>query len=324
MQRLGLAMLLLVASGAQAEMTTSPRPQARPAAAVLLPQAKPVPSLGALPESLVGPKVRPLPRPATIAALPQAADLAATPVPDAVPVVRPMPRPAALGIPVPALLAVTVAQAPSGMVRPKPRPAEIVADVVTASAPAKPERGGLASLFGNRKPKKPDPVDGFVCGDPDIRGEELAPIGSKVKGCGIDEPVRVTSVDGIRLRGSATIDCTTATALKAWINKGMRPAFSKDVVELQIAGSYVCRPRNNIRGNKISEHGRGKAVDISTFVFADGSEWSISRDYNRQIRKAHKAACGIFGTTLGPGSDGYHEDHLHFDTASYRSGPYCR
>ena len=41
------------------------------------------------------------------------------------------------------------------------------------------------------------------------------------------------------------------------------------------------------------------------------------------MRAAHRAACGIFGTTLGPGSDGYHEDHLHFDTVS-RGSPYCR
>lgn len=327
--RLGLAALLLVAGAAQAEMTTSPRPQPRPAVAAVLPSAAEAPAVAAAapetPASATPSMKRPLPRPAVIAALPQAVPVAALAelppalADSAVPAVRPLPRPAALAAPVPALLAVTVAQAPSGMLRPKPRP-----EAMLASAPVQPERGGLGALFGNRKPKTPSPTDGFVCGDPDIKGDELAPIGSKVKGCGIDAPVRVTSIDGIRLRGSATIDCTTASALKTWIEKGMRPAFTRDVVELQIAGSYVCRPRNNVRGNKISEHGRGKAVDISAFVFDNGSEWTIARDYNRQIRKAHKAACGIFGTTLGPGSDGYHEDHLHFDTAGYRNGPYCR
>lgn len=237
-----------------------------------------------------------------------------------VPLVRPMPRPAALAAPVPAGLTVTVARAPSGMLRPMPRP-----EALLASAPVQqPAKSGLGALFGSRKPKKSVATDGFVCGDPDIRGDELAPVTSKVKGCGIEEPVRVTSIDGIRLRGTATVDCATAIALKKWIGQGMRPAMIKEVVELQIAGSYVCRPRNNVRGNKISEHGRGKAVDISAFVFADGTAWTVSGDYNRQMRKAHKAACGIFGTTLGPGSDGYHEDHLHFDTAGYRNGPYCR
>lgn len=284
-------------------MTTSPRPLPRPveAAATTAPRPKPRPPVTELPQAVP---------PEALAQLPPSL---------AAPVVRPMPRPAALAAPVPALLAVTVAKALPGTVRPMPRP-----EALLASAPVKPEKGGLGALFGNRKPRKPVATDGFVCSDPDIRGDELAPVTSKVKGCGIDEPVRVTQIDGIRLRGTATINCETASALKTWIEKGMRPAMSKEVVELQIAGSYVCRPRNNVRGNKISEHGRGKAVDIAAFVFSDGSEWSVSRDYNRQMRKAHKAACGIFGTTLGPGSDGYHEDHLHFDTASYRNGPYCR
>ena len=66
------------------------------------------------------------------------------------------------------------------------------------------------------------------------------------------------------------------------------------------------------------EAGDGKPRYSATFLVEPGSE------NDKAIRKAQKAACGIFGTTLGPGSDGYHEDHLHFDTASYRNGSYCR
>ena len=44
--------------------------------------------------------------------------------------------------------------------------------------------------------------------------------------------------------------------------------------------------------------------------------------YDRTLRRVHSGACGIFGTTLGPGSDGYHEDHLYFDTAASRNGPH--
>ena len=109
------------------------------------------------------------------------------------------------------------------------------------------------------------------------------------------------------------------------MREGMAPAFgNREVVQLHIFGSYMCRSRNNVRGAKISEHGRGKAVDIAGFIFSDGKEWTVARDYNKQIRRAQKAACGIFGTTLGPGSDGYHEDHLHFDTAERRGSAYCR
>lgn len=191
----------------------------------------------------------------------------------------------------------------------------------------------LAALAPNPAPKaaekpakKTKPSrKGSVCGDPDIRGEVLPRITSKTKGCGVEEPVKVTAIDGIPFSQPATIDCATAKATKKWIEKGLRPAFgNREVVQIHIYGSYMCRTRNNVRGAKISEHGRGKAIDIAGFVLSDGKEWTVARDYNKTIRKAQKAACGIFGTTLGPGSDGYHEDHLHFDTASYRSGAYCR
>jgi len=38
-------------------------------------------------------------------------------------------------------------------------------------------------------------------------------------------------------------------------------------------------------------------------------------------RRALKAsACAHFGTVLGPGSDGYHENHLHVDVIPRRPG----
>ena len=245
--------------------------------------------------------LRPMPRPATEAT--QTTTL-----------LRPRHRPDDL-IPAQPDVAAVTASAP--MLRPKPRPAGLVQSQ---------EQEELAAAVPPKKPgKDKKSKKGSVCGDPAIKGAKLARVTSKVKGCGVDDPVQVTSVDGIRLSQPATLDCATAVALKSWVQKAMRPAFgNREVVELRIAAHYICRPRNNIKGNKISEHGRGKAIDISGFIFADGKEWTVARDYNKQIRKAHKNACGIFGTTLGPGSDGYHEDHLHFDTASYRSGSYCR
>jgi hypothetical protein len=62
---------------------------------------------------------------------------------------------------------------------------------------------------------------------------------------------------------------------------------------------------------------------------SDGTEITLLKDWGRgadgkALKSMHKAACGPFGTVLGPGSEGFHEDHFHFDTAQYRSGPYCK
>ena len=257
----------------------------------------------------------PLPRP--IIAQPE------TPV--AAPILRPRHRPTILAA-VPPIASEPAPQqalpeitAVAPLPRPQPRPKGLQVQVEQV-AMAQPEPEAAPSRTSKKESRK-----GSVCGDPAIRGQDLPPVTSRIKGCGITEPVRVTAIDGIPFSQPATIDCDTAIALKRWMREGMAPAFgNREVVQLHIFGSYMCRSRNNVRGAKISEHGRGKAVDIAGFIFSDGKEWTVARDYNKQIRRAQKAACGIFGTTLGPGSDGYHEDHLHFDTAERRGSAYCR
>jgi hypothetical protein len=63
-------------------------------------------------------------------------------------------------------------------------------------------------------------------------------------------------------------------------------------------------------------------------MLADGRRVVVAEDWRRSagkpMRKAYRAACGPFSTTLGPESDRYHRDHLHFDIARQRGGAYCR
>lgn len=175
-------------------------------------------------------------------------------------------------------------------------------------------------------------MKGAVCGDPDIKGQKIAPITGKAKGCGLSNGVKIHEVDGITLTQHATIDCTTAKALKSWVRNGVKPAIGKrggGLKSLKVVAHYVCRTRNSQRGAKVSEHGRGRALDVAAFHLRDGTSvsvlegWRKRRD-GRLLRQMHKAACGPFGTVLGPQSDRFHQDHFHLDTARYRSGAYCR
>lgn len=167
-------------------------------------------------------------------------------------------------------------------------------------------------------------MKGAVCGVAAIKGEQIAPIGSKTGGCGVPEAVRVTSVSGVRLSQAATVDCSLAKALNTWVEDVAQPAFDGRLSELQVAAHYICRSRNNVKGAKISEHGKGRAIDISAFILTDGRVLTVRDNFNRTLRRIYKAACGTFKTTLGPGSDGYHEDHFHFDTSARKGGAYCR
>ncbi|WP_417268785.1 extensin family protein [Celeribacter sp.] len=173
---------------------------------------------------------------------------------------------------------------------------------------------------------------GSVCGVAGIRGQAASAIPARVKGCGLDAPVRVTEVAGLRLTTPATIDCTTAKALHTWVEKGAKPAIGRmggGASGLYVMASYACRTRNNQPGAKVSEHGRGRAVDIGGVLLKNGDRVSVLKDWGKgqkgkALTKMHKAACGPFGTVLGPNANRFHRDHFHFDTARYRSGSYCR
>lgn len=214
--------------------------------------------------------------------------------------------------------------------------------IVSQPAPNAEARGGLIGRlnpFRNASARSQPPratvggqASGNLCGIRGIEGTVIPPITSQVNGCGVAKPVRVTHVDGVKLSQGAIMDCETAAALHKWVQTGVKPAVGRaggGVTGLRVAAHYVCRTRNHRPRARISEHGRGRAIDISGIQLADGTEMSVLRDWrgsthSKALQQMHRAACGTFGTTLGPGSDGMHEDHFHYDTARHRGGPYCR
>ncbi|KJZ19633.1 extensin-like domain-containing protein [Loktanella sp. S4079] len=200
------------------------------------------------------------------------------------------------------------------------------------------------AVFGSLRPlKRPDAIEaaaterrlallrGQVCNDVAIQGSALG----RVEGpgaCGVSNAVRVRSVAGVALRPAATMDCRTAEALKRWVNRGAIPAVGNDgggIASLRVVSHYACRNRNNAANGRLSEHANGRAIDIAGIRLKDGSEITVltgwnSADDGAQLRQMWRAACGPFGTVLGPEANRFHLDHFHFDTARYRSGPYCR
>ena len=112
----------------------------------------------------------------------------------------------------------------------------------------------------------------------------------------------------------------------------MKPAVGRlggGVHSLKVVAHYSCRTRNNQPGAKISEHGRGKAIDIAAINLKNGVALTVLKGWNDPVqgpslKKVHAGACGPFGTVLGPRADRFHKDHFHFDTARHRGGPYCR
>lgn len=173
---------------------------------------------------------------------------------------------------------------------------------------------------------------GAVCGDVALQGERIGAISGAISGCGIADAVRLRSVAGVTLSETAVMDCRTAKSLKDWLVSTAKPALANSgggLAALGVAAHYSCRTRNNQPGAKISEHGKGRAIDISAFHLADGRTISVLNGWDaggtrNAMRLLHRGACGPFGTVLGPDADRYHLDHFHFDTARHRNGSYCR
>lgn len=154
-------------------------------------------------------------------------------------------------------------------------------------------------------------------------------------GCYVPDPWRISSIGDVHLSQPATLNCGMAEPLSDWLENTVQPearrAFGEEVVALDVAASYSCRPRNNKRGAKMSEHGYGNAIDIAGFTLASGRTvtvldgWRGNRAERRFLEQVHGEACGEFHTVLGPKADRAHRDHFHLDLQNRRSGStYCR
>ena len=153
--------------------------------------------------------------------------------------------------------------------------------------------------------------------------------------CGARAPFKVAALGGgnVMMSTPATLRCSMVSALDGWVRddvqRAARAAFGEAVTDMRVAASYSCRPRNNSRGAKLSEHGYANAFDVSAFTLASGrvvtveDGWRGSRDEQRFLRTIHEGACDRFTTVIGPDGDRMHYNHIHMDLAQHgRTGTY--
>jgi hypothetical protein len=161
----------------------------------------------------------------------------------------------------------------------------------------------------------------------------LAPSLAAIDGpgeCGADDVVRLEAVvlankGRIAVTPPAILRCSLAEAIVEWVRVDVAPAVHSLEAALNSIdnyASYDCRGRNRIAGAKLSEHGKANALDIRSLKLANGTvveltDSHVSKDFRESLRTS---ACARFMTVLGPGSDGYHENHIHVDLAERTNG----
>ena len=146
--------------------------------------------------------------------------------------------------------------------------------------------------------------------------------------CGASDVVQLEAVrmpDNSRIIFSppTTLRCGMAEAVAIFVRQELAPSalmLGSPLTSLINYDSYECRGRNRQAGAKLSEHARGNALDIRGVRLANGRVFDltdpmVSKDFRERMRSA---ACGRFTTVLGPGSDSYHENHIHLDLAERR------
>ena len=173
------------------------------------------------------------------------------------------------------------------------------------------------SAWPSRQPQQP-PFRGMPSQGP-VQSQMSVPLGGAV-----------AAVGPVEIKPAATLACPIVSALDRWILDAVQPAaqrwFRQPVTEIRQISAYSCRGMNGQAGAKISEHAFGNALDIASFVLADGRRitvkngWRGSPEEQGFLRDVQGAACDQFNTVLAPGSNRFHYDHIHVDLMRRASG----
>ena len=151
------------------------------------------------------------------------------------------------------------------------------------------------------------------------------------EGCGIDAPVRLSSImaDGgaVSLPDRPLIACAFATVLADYIRLIVAPlghtTLHAKVAEIETGPGYDCRTQDRLAGTKISAHAKGLAVDFVAITLVDKRRVLVQRqtsaDEASYFRAIRTAACGWFTTILGPGADAFHANNMHLDIEQHGS-----
>jgi hypothetical protein len=153
--------------------------------------------------------------------------------------------------------------------------------------------------------------------------------GAAVQPVSFSAPARVTARTAA-VTPAATLACPMVAALGRFVSDTLQPAaqrwFGQPVVTIKQISAYSCRGMNDNPFAQISEHAFGNALDIAAFTLADGhtitvkNGWRGTPEEQGFLHDVEEGACAMFATVLAPGSNAYHEDHMHLDLMRRSSG----
>jgi hypothetical protein len=219
---------------------------------------------------------------------------------------------------------------------PQPRPAEAPKaepeKPAAKTAPAEPDKAAGPAATAIPIPIPRPKLEPSACRLALTEEIAIAPSIPDIRGpgdCGGEDLVRLEAIvlsdkRRVSLKPAATMRCGMAAAVANWVRTDVAPlaqGLGTELTNLENLDAYECRGRNGISGAPLSEHGRANALDVQAFKLANGQSLGFTdRNVPRPLRESVlHSMCTRFTTVLGPGSDGYHEDHIHLDLMERRN-----
>ena len=129
--------------------------------------------------------------------------------------------------------------------------------------------------------------------------------------CGAPAPVLVKSIgstESISFDPPLVLDCAMVVGLDRWLKNSVQPAAKEALsspVSKIIGSSYACRNVYNRPDGHLSQHAFANAIDLPTFVLADGRKVDFTHDWGpteRDLVAAEKAKNAALGNTASPSS----------------------
>ena len=157
------------------------------------------------------------------------------------------------------------------------------------------------------------------------------------QGCKLSGAIRLkavaTAFGTVGISGEPTMLCGFVGQFSGWVRDVAAPLTlgytGQRLARIETGPGFVCKARYDKPGEVPSEHAKGDALDVASFLLADGrrilvkqqdSTPPLTRDLIYALRMT---ACGYFTTVLGPGEPG-HEAHFHFDSGLHGATPNYR
>jgi hypothetical protein len=145
--------------------------------------------------------------------------------------------------------------------------------------------------------------------------------------CTVEGAVQLNAITSpfgnVSLPGKPIIACAFARQFTRWVREVAAPLtlayMNSKLAAIETGQAFECRTRYNTVGEKLSEHAKGNAIDVTGFRLESGlnllvKDSSASTQLDGSLMRAYRATgCGYFTTILGPGSNEAHKEHLHFD-----------